>query len=698
MSKSTNLFMVNHYQHYLQRVIKQPDTATKLIHVGHLGLAEPTHINDLIDAFTQLKQTCPAWQHCRLHVSLFTYHSKEQQAEFNAFILHFKQILHDFIADIAVAPIKGCQRINIQDDITLDCHFSRSELQLSSLANIHHKVHHWYACSDTMTPLLRDHFYQATNVWQLGRLSHDNSAISIYDRPIANKDPLFSSLQTTVAQAGFQLLTEQPTDSITKHLTRQATGQTTSTSTIDIIACQERHALRHQQQNSFAYQGPLTPALIEQPIGIIGGGIASTSLALSLAERGKSVVLYCQDDAIGQGASGNRQGAIYPLLTPENDALSQFYQQAFLYSRQRVQRLTSQGYEVSHDFCGVLHTGFDDRSKARLNKIINGQEWPDDIARKVSADQASDIARVEIKQTGLFYPLGGWICPYELAQASLDHAVAIGSITIKMNCKIESIEQTEQGWALCATEQKSSQQKPNQQKNSQKKNSQQGSPIAFHPQLVIANGADLTHFQQTREIPLSGFRGQVSHVPSKGELASLKTVICANGYLTLVFQQQHCVGASYVKSPQHLDFCPIEQVENGKKMSQSFANVSWPNDINVSGNDARVGVRMVSRDHFPVMGYAIDMEKLNQGYQIQQASKDKPSLWQQHWQTTPAPIHDGLFVLGGFGSRGLSSAPLVAECLAANLCGEIMPINLETQTLLSPNRMWMRKLLKGKAI
>lgn len=669
--------MINHYLNYLHQLTKQLDTAKKLIHVGHLGLAEPTHINDLIGAFTQLKQTSPALQHCRLHVSLFTHHSKEQQAEFNAFMLHFKQILCDFILDIAIAPIEGCQRINIQDDITIDCHFSRSELQLSNLANIHHKVHHWFACSDTMTPLLKDHFYPMANVWQMGRLSHGHTAISIYDKPIPLTDPHFNSLQITLTQAGFQLLTEQET----------------LPDAIDIITCQERQALRHQQQNSFAYQGPLTPALIEHPIGIIGGGIASASLALSLAERGKTVVLYCQDNAIGQGASGNRQGAIYPLLTPENDSLSQFYQQAFLYSRQRVQRLISQGYEVSHDFCGVLHTGFDERSKARLNKTINGQDWPDAIARKVSADQASDIAGVEIKQTGLFYPLGGWICPYEFAQASLDHAVEIGNITIKMNCKIESIEQTEKGWALYVPEQASSHQKPEQQKNRQ-----QGLPIAVHSQLVIANGANLTHFQQTCEIPLSGFRGQVSHVPSQGELANLKTVICANGYLTPVFQQQHCVGASYVKSPQHVDFCPIEQVENGKKMNQSFTDVSWPNDINVSDNDARVGVRMVSRDHFPVMGYATDMEKLNQGYQIQQASKDKPSLWQQHWQTTPAPIHDGLFVLGGFGSRGLSSAPLVAECLAANLCGEIMPINLETQTLLSPNRMWMRKLLKGKAI
>ncbi|MCL1118156.1 MULTISPECIES: FAD-dependent 5-carboxymethylaminomethyl-2-thiouridine(34) oxidoreductase MnmC [Pseudomonadati] len=663
MSKSTNLFIVNHYKQYLQQLLltEKMVATNNLVHIGHIGLMQPEHLNDLICALTQ-QQNLSAPSATRFHISLFTGHTQAQQSEFTHFVAKLIQTLTQFVKGIAVAPIEGCQRLDLQNNITIDCYFGSPIEQLKAIANHRHTVQHWFVASSTLQPILRDHFYSSAAMWQLGRLSSDNAALSIYDIDQQAVQPLANELKAIIKHSGFQLLEQHQTHS----------------NVVDVIACQERQTLRNQQQANYAYQGLLTPPLIADTIGIIGGGIASASLALSLALRGRDVVLYCQDDMLAQGASGNRQGAIYPLLTPENNALSQFYQHAFLYSRQRVQRLISQGFTTSHDFCGVLHTGFDDRTKARLTKIIDGQSWPCDIAQPVSQAQASQIAGVDINQNGLFYPLGGWICPHEFAKASLELAATLSNITLKLNCKIKQIIKGEQGWELYTQ--------------------QNANAIAQHKQLVLANGETLTQFTQTDQIPLSGFRGQVSHVPSQGQLAQLKTVICANGYLTPAHEQLHCVGASYVKTSENLAFCPKEQYENGQKMRQSFANADWPQDIDISENDARVGVRMVSRDHFPVMGFATDMETLNQRYQVQLTSNDKPSLWQRYWQNTSAPIHDGLLVLGGFGSRGLSSAPLVAECLAANLCGEVMPINLETQTLLSPNRMWMRKLLKGKAI
>ena len=59
-------------------------------------------------------------------------------------------------------------------------------------------------------------------------------------------------------------------------------------------------------------------------VAIIGGGIASACLALSLIDKGKQVTLYCQDATPAQGASGNNQGAVYPLLSAGDDALTDF--------------------------------------------------------------------------------------------------------------------------------------------------------------------------------------------------------------------------------------------------------------------------------------------------------------------------------------------------------------------------------------
>ncbi|SUQ56875.1 tRNA 5-methylaminomethyl-2-thiouridine biosynthesis bifunctional protein MnmC [Raoultella terrigena] len=63
-----------------------------------------------------------------------------------------------------------------------------------------------------------------------------------------------------------------------------------------------------------------------------------------------------------------------------------------------------------------------------------------------------------------------------------------------------------------------------------------------------------------------------------------------------------------------------------------------------------------------------------------------------------APVHSNLYLLGALGSRGLCSAPLTAEILAAQMSGEPLPMDRETLAALNPNRLWVRKLLKGKAV
>lgn len=66
-------------------------------------------------------------------------------------------------------------------------------------------------------------------------------------------------------------------------------------------------------------------ASASQDIAIIGGGIASACLSLALLRRGYQVSLYCADACPAQNASGNRQGALYPLLNSHDPALARFF-------------------------------------------------------------------------------------------------------------------------------------------------------------------------------------------------------------------------------------------------------------------------------------------------------------------------------------------------------------------------------------
>ena len=587
------------------------------------------------------------------------------------------------LIDAKLVAIPGCQRLILNRgrcliDLYLgDIHSSLS--QTLAPADPASYIQAWLHTS-------AQHSLDEQTLWQMAKLSSNTALLSSSN---------MSQQQTNLAQiAGFVLANSLFNDSTPpRSVLPPASAQLS-----DEISQQERRALRQAQANEFQHY-PQLPAK-EGAIAVIGGGIASTHLALSLAERNKSVRLFCQDEAFSQQASGNKQGAIYPLLTPDNGTLSQYFQQGLLFTRRRLTTLVDEGFNIANQLCGVLHTGHDERSRGRINRIISAQAWPKEIAHKVSAQEASTLASIDIDQEGVFYPLGGWISPPDFTQAAFDKASQIADVSALFNCNITRIEQIRGQWYLyqCTGSHSGNSAdtgnetgSENDKKDAKEKNEVKHGPFST---LVLANGHGLTQFEQSKLLPATGFRGQVSHIPARNELAKLTTVLCSHGYLTPSNDQLHCTGASYVKDPEHLDYCPNEQLDNLKKMQHSFENKAWVDDIDITGHSARVGVRMVTRDHAPMLGCAPDTDVMLENYQLHQHTKASIKFWKDN----PAPIHHGLFILGGLGSRGITTGPLAAEALASQLCGEIIPLDMATLALLNPNRMWMRKLIKGKAL
>ncbi len=210
----------------------------------------------------------------------------------------------------------------------------------------------------------------------------------------------------------------------------------------------------------------------------------------------------------------------------------------------------------------------------------------------------------------------------------------------------------------------------------------------FHQNVIIANGHQSNRFEQTAPLPVYPVRGQVSHVPTNADLSALNTVLCFEGYLTPANQAgEHCLGASYGRNNADLAFQSADQVENQQRLTDCI-DTNWAHHVPVA-KTGRVGVRCASRDHLPFVGNVCDYTALVSAYQSLQTDKEKAGS---------VPIYPGLFCLLGLGSRGLTSAPLAAEILAAQLCGEPLPLSQSVLDTLHPGRMWVRKLLKGKAV
>ncbi|WP_447773083.1 bifunctional tRNA (5-methylaminomethyl-2-thiouridine)(34)-methyltransferase MnmD/FAD-dependent 5-carboxymethylaminomethyl-2-thiouridine(34) oxidoreductase MnmC [Aeromonas veronii] len=398
---------------------------------------------------------------------------------------------------------------------------------------------------------------------------------------------------------------------------------------------------------------------------LIGGGIASAMTALSLVERGRKVTLLCADDEPATGASGNRQGALYPLLNGEHDALSRFYSLAFGYAQHRLLALAER-HPVAFALCGVTLLGYDDKSAAKLAKMSQGP-FPSELMQPLSTTEVEQVVGLPCGHSGVSYPLGGWLCPADLTRAAIKEAQASGLLEVVFNTAVVAITERADGWQL---------------------ESQDGRHWQA-PNLVVAAGHQLPALLPFAELPLYPVRGQVSHVPTTASLRQLKTVLCYDGYLTPMHNDQHCIGASYGRNQSSLEFRADEQIQNQVRLQACLPEQTWPAEVDVSGNEARVGVRCASRDHLPVVGPVARLQGLADHYvQLQH---------DQH-NAQPLPLHPGLYVLGALGSRGLCSAPLCGELLASEICGDPLPLAADLLEALHPARYWVRKLLKGKAL
>ncbi|MFW5386729.1 bifunctional tRNA (5-methylaminomethyl-2-thiouridine)(34)-methyltransferase MnmD/FAD-dependent 5-carboxymethylaminomethyl-2-thiouridine(34) oxidoreductase MnmC [Yersinia sp. 2542 StPb PI] len=421
-------------------------------------------------------------------------------------------------------------------------------------------------------------------------------------------------------------------------------------------------------------------------IAIIGGGIVSALTALALLRRGAKVTLYCADAQPAQGASGNRQGALYPLLNGKDDALENFFTSAFTFARRQYDQLLAQGIHFDHQWCGVSQLAFDEKSRGKIDKMLQ-ISWPVSFAEAMSREQLSALAGLDCAHDGIHYPAGGWLCPSDLTTALVLLAQQKG-MTCHYQHELSQLEHVDGQWQL------SFQQLSAQPTDSQQHDTQQPLAAKQHATVVLATGHRLAEWQQTQHLPLSAVRGQVSHIPTTSVLSQLQQVLCYDGYLTPVnpANQHHCIGASYQRGDIATDFRTDEQQENRDRLLRCLPQVNWPHQVDISDNQARCGVRCAIRDHLPMVGAVPDYAATLAQYQ------DLPRKIQRGDEIAPAPVWPELFMVGALGSRGLCSAPLVAEILAAQMFGEPQPLDAPTLAALNPNRFWIRKLLKGRPV
>lgn len=394
---------------------------------------------------------------------------------------------------------------------------------------------------------------------------------------------------------------------------------------------------------------------------VIGAGLAGCATAASLAARGWQVTLLERHHDIAQEASGNLQGVLYLKLSAHGTALSQLIISGFGHTRRLLERLQR---GVDWDDCGVLQLAFDGKETERQAQLAAA--FPADLLRVLDRADAETRAGIALQSGGLFYPQGGWVYPPALCR---DQASAAG-IQWLMHHEVVELRRIDGLWQAWDGERL----------------------LESAPIVVLAGAAEVKRFPASADLPLKRIRGQITHLPETEASRSLNMVVCAQGYVVPARLGEHTLGASFDFKSDDLTPTTAEHLGNLDMLREISEDLMDRLNIGALAEEAlegRAAFRCTSPDYLPIVGPLADRQGFADAYAV--LGKDARQV-----PDTPCPWVEGLYINSGHGSRGLITAPLCGELIAAWLDNEPLPLPRAVAEACHPNRFVLRQLIRGK--
>ena len=403
------------------------------------------------------------------------------------------------------------------------------------------------------------------------------------------------------------------------------------------------------------------PRPAERRALIIGAGLAGCASAASLAARGWQVTLLERHGEVAEEGSGNPQGVLYLKLSAHGTPLSRLLLAGFGYTRRLLERLER---GVDWDACGVLQLAFDAKEAERQAQLAAA--FPPGLLQPLTQAEAEQRAGIALPSGGLFYPEAGWAHPPALCRLLARHP----NIRLLTHREALSIRRADGEWQALGAD---------------------DGLLAAAPILVLANATDAATFAPTQYLPLKRIRGQITRVPATPASRALRTVLCAEGYVAPPRGDEHTVGASFDLHNRQQGVTTEEHIGNLNRLREISADLAErleTDRLDPASLHGRAAYRCTSPDYLPLVGPLADPLAFAERYAV--LARDARQV-----PDAPCPWLDGLYVNLAHGSRGVVTAPLCGELLAAWLENEPLPLPLAVAEACHPNRFPLRQLVRG---
>ncbi len=360
---------------------------------------------------------------------------------------------------------------------------------------------------------------------------------------------------------------------------------------------------------------------------IIGGGISGCQMAWHLCQSGWQITLIERHEKLATEASGNVAGVISPKMTSEESHGEDFYSECFSYTLSLLKTLKKQGKKIIWNNCGAIQLAHNKREEKRWN-ALNNRNLPSNFIQLLDKHETSQQAGIELPYKSSYFPQAGWVDPASFCNALSDHP----NCNIIYQNEALNLRKDNENWHVLNT-----------MKNK----------IAQAEAIIICSGKDLKSFDQSRFLPSMPVAGQTTSALA-GENNTLKTVIGHEGYLTPAINKQHIFGATFEREEDNPSLQTDADNKNREQLKQYLPEFT----ASLSNfESSHAAVRMTTPDRYPYFGVLPDENFYQNNYSDLHQGKKYKAYPYAEYQT-------GLFVLGGLGSRGLTTSGLCAKLLS----------------------------------
>lgn len=371
-------------------------------------------------------------------------------------------------------------------------------------------------------------------------------------------------------------------------------------------------------------------------VAIIGAGIAGAACAQALVRRGVETIVLDAAPALGGGASGNPAGLVMPRLD-RGGVLRGFFLAAYLYAVREYEALDaflSRGVEVRAE----------PRAAAAFADLLADPPLPPDWFAPAGASAALHV------RAGLVDP-----------QAAIASMLAGGELLLE--APVRTLERVGDHWVVRAPD---------------------GRARLKADAVVLACGAELARFAPAAFLPIVLSRGQIEW----GKGAEPARALMQGNYAA-PFDGGILFGATFDRVGAiagEADDIASARARNLAALAQLAPELAAA--IDPARLRSRAALRASMPDFAPVAGLLPDAP----AWLAHCAGLARGRLPDA---SAPCPMHDGLYILGGLGARGLTLAPLLGERIAAEMFGEPQMLSRSVLDALHPARFLLRALKRG---